>query len=194
MPSMIQTFRRRLRDRLQSRKATRGLAAVEFAIVALPFMMMLFALVEIMMIFFVQTTLEAGVAEEARKIRTGQAQSTTAPISQSAFKAAVCGRMYGLGDCTNRLFVTVQANPTGPLPDPWADGNLNSSDEAYQPANPGELVVVRAYYVWPLMTPGLSDVFKTPLNSGTHASMISTFGASNRILAASAAFQNEPFR
>lgn len=157
-------------------------------------MMMLFALVEIMMIFFVQTTLEAGVAEEARKIRTGQAQSTTTPISQASFKTAVCGRMYGLADCSTRLFVTVQSNPVGALPDPWADGNLNSSDEAYQPANPGDLVVVRAFYVWPLLTPGLTEVFRTPLNPGTHAAMIGTFGANNRILAAAAAFQNEPFR
>jgi hypothetical protein len=102
--------------------------------------------------------------------------------------------MYGLADCANRLFVTVQANPVGVLAEPWADGNLTASDEAYQPANPGDMVVVRAFYVWPLLTPGLTSVFRTPLNSGTHATMISTFGANNRILSAAAAFQNEPFR
>jgi Flp pilus assembly protein TadG len=180
----LNILKRRLRHR------NRGVAAVEFAIIATPFLMMLFALVEIMMIFFVQTTLEAAVAEEARKIRTGQAQATTGGITATAFKANVCTKMYGLADCTNRLFVSVQSNPTGPLADPWADGTLNSADEPYQPANPGDMVVVRAFYAWPLMTPGLSTAFKTNLASG----ITSTLGANNRMLAAAAAFQNEPFR
>jgi Flp pilus assembly protein TadG len=128
---------RLFKSKTSKRRGESGATAVEFAMVALPFFAMMFALFEIMMIFFVQTTLEAAVAEEARKIRTGQAQSTTAPISKSQFKAGICTRLYGMGDCTNRLFVMVQSfstNPTGPLPLPWTDGTLtpgSNDDEPY---------------------------------------------------------------
>jgi Flp pilus assembly protein TadG len=170
----------------------RGATAVEFALIATPFLVMLFALVEIMMIFFVQTTLEAAVAEEARRIRTGQVQ--TAALSKAQFKQAVCDRMYGMGDCTNRLFVMVQSFTTAPdalSAAPWADGTLtpgSAADEPYDNSVAGQIVVVRSFYVWPLMTPGLGMMqsfsgFSSP-----------TLGDANRMLVATAAFRNEPFQ
>ena len=173
------------------RRSRRGATAVEFALIATPFFAMLFALMEIMMIFFVQTTLEAAVAEESRLIRTGQAQSTTAPISKAQFKQRVCDKMYGLASCTDRLFVMVQAfnsAPTAAQTTPWADGSLvpgSAADEPYEASTAGQLVIVRSYYVWPLLTPGLSSVFKN-YSSGT-------LGNSNRMLVATSAFSNEPF-
>lgn len=178
-------------NKIKKRKQS-GATAVEFAFVALPFFAMMFALFEIMMIFFVQTTLEAAVAEEARKIRTGQAQSTTAPISKAQFKAAVCDRMYGMGDCATRLFVMVESlstAPTGPLTLPWDDGSLvpnSAADEPYDNSAPGQLVIVRAYYAWPLLTPGISAAFKN-YSSGA-------LGTNNRMLVATTAFRNEPYQ
>jgi Flp pilus assembly protein TadG len=185
-------MRRSLFKRPKGAANQRGATAVEFAFVAGPFLAMMFALIEIMMIFFVQTTLEAAVAEEARRIRTGQVQQAAEP--RATFKAAICSRMYGLGDCTNRLFVTVQSfnvAPTGGGAQPWADGTLtpgSADDEPYQASTPGQLVLVRSYYVWPLMTPGL-DMLSATSNFSS-----ATLGAKNRILVASAAFRNEPYQ
>lgn len=173
-------------------KSQRGAAAVEFALVATPFIGLMFALIEIMMIFFVQTTLEAAVADTSRAIRTGQAQSTTTPISKTQFKANVCTRMFGMADCNTRLFVMVEAftaAPVGAPVVPWADGTLtpgSAADEPYQASNPGDIVVVRAYYVWGLLTPGMSAAFKNFSSA--------TYGPNNRILVATSAFRNEPFR
>jgi Flp pilus assembly protein TadG len=170
----------------------RGATAVEFAMIATPFLAMMFALIEIMMIFFVQTTLEAAVAEEARRIRTGQVQ--TAAESKSQFKQAICDRMYGLGNCATRLFVMVQAfntPPPGGAAQPWADGTLtpgSNDDEPYEASVPGQMVIVRSYYVWPILTPGL-DIL-----SGTSNFSSADLGNSNRMLVASAAFRNEPFQ
>lgn len=175
----------------KNRKSKRGATAVEFALIATPFVFMIFALIETMLIFFVQTALEAAVAEEARKIRTGQAQSTTTPITQTQFKANVCTRMMGLADCTNRLFVMVEAfttPPAGALPTPWSDGSLvpgSGADEPYQNSAAGDMVIVRSYYVWPLLTPGLSNAMSN--YSG------GAYGSYNRMLVATAAFRNEPF-
>lgn len=169
-------------------KNRRGSAAVEFAMLAAPFMFLIFALMEIMVLFFVQTTLEAATAVEARKIRTGQVQNAT--ITQTQFKTAICARLHGLGDCTNRLFVMVQAYAVPPvaLSDPFADSDLtigSSDDEPWQASVSGDMVVVRTYYVWPLMTPGLTNTLSNFSSGG--------MGSYNRILMSTAAFRNEPF-
>jgi Flp pilus assembly protein TadG len=177
----------------QKTRGQKGASAVEFAMVATPFFFLLFGIFETMMIFFVQTTLEAAVAEEARKIRTGQAQSTSNPISKSQFKANVCARLMGLGNCATRLFVQVQNQPsTGTLPNPWADGVLtpgSADDEPYEATAANAIVVVRGYYVWPLLTPGISGAMKNYSDTSNGG----TLGANNRIIAATSAFRNEPF-
>lgn len=168
----------------------RGSAAVEFALVATPFLMLLFGLFEIMMIFFVQTTLEAAVNEESRKIKTGQA-NVGAGMTAATFKANICARMMGLVDCNGRLFVMVQNQPaTGTLPSPLTTPSLLASPPYQQNTAAGSIVVVRGFYMWPLMTPGISSALKNTSATGPNGNL----GASNRMLVATAAFRNEPFQ
>ena len=56
-------------------KTRRGSAAVEFAMVALPFLALIFGILELSMIYLVSTTLENATADTARKIRTGELQT-----------------------------------------------------------------------------------------------------------------------
>jgi Flp pilus assembly protein TadG len=168
----------------------RGSAAVEFAMVATPFLMLLFGLFEIMMIFFVQTTLEAAVHEESRKIKTGQANAG-AGLTAAAFKAGVCARMAGLVNCNDRLFVMVQNQPTtGALPSPMTNPALLAAPPYQQNTAAGSIVVVRGFYMWPLMTPGISSAFKNTTATGPNGNL----GSNNRMLVATAAFRNEPFQ
>src|SRR6187431_2620091 len=76
-----------------------GSAAVEFGLVAAPFLALVFAILETAFVFFAGQTLETAVADSSRLIMTGQAQSQG--MNQSAFKSAVCARIYGLFDCEN---------------------------------------------------------------------------------------------
>lgn len=168
----------------------RGVAAVEFALVATPFLMLLFGLFEIMMIFFVQTTLESAVNEESRKIKTGQASAGTG-ITAAAFKAGICARMMGLADCTNRLFVMVENQPaTGALPSPMTNPSILASPPYQQNTAAGSIVVVRGFYMWPLMTPGISSALKNTSATGPNGNL----GSTNRMLIATSAFRNEPFQ
>jgi Flp pilus assembly protein TadG len=185
MPSITSIFLKKKRKAGQ-----RGAAAVEFALVATPFMMLLFGLFEIMMIFFVQTTMESAISEESRKIKTGQANAG-AGITAAAFKAGVCARMMGLVDCNNRLFVMVENQPTtGSLPSPITTPSLLASPPYQQNTAAGSIVVVRAFYMWPLMTPGISSAFKNTTQTGPNGNL----GSNNRMLVATSAFRNEPFQ
>src|SRR5882757_8995472 len=83
-----------------------GAAAVEFALVAAPFLARSFASLETAFVFFAGQTLEATAADSARLIMTGQAQ--TGGFSQADFKTAVCARVYGLFDCANGMTIDVK--------------------------------------------------------------------------------------
>lgn len=184
---MFKTLAKKSKSILKNR---RGSAAVEFAMLVAPFIFMVFALLEIMVIFLMQTTLEAATASEARKIRTGQAQNVSSPITQAQFKTNICTKLHGLADCTNRVFVMVEsfATPPAGLGSPWADNDLqmgSAADEPWQASVSGDMVVVRTYVVWPLVTPGVTNALSNFSNG--------TFGANNRILVATSAFRNEPF-
>jgi len=87
----------------------KGATAVEFGMVALPFLALTFAILETALVFFADQTLEAAVSDSARLILTGQAQ--TASYSQADFKTQVCNRLYGMFDCTKlTVYVTLLGN------------------------------------------------------------------------------------
>ena len=87
-------------------QAQDGAAAVEFGLVAAPFLALMFAIMETAIVFFAGQALETAVADSARLIMTGQAQ--TQGFDQAQFKNAVCAKIYGLFDCANGVYVDVK--------------------------------------------------------------------------------------
>lgn len=158
-----------------------GAAAVEFAMVAAPFLALIFAILETAIVFFAGQVLETATADSARLIMTGQAQKGN--FSQTKFKEEVCARVLGLFDCTGGIKVDVRTyssfasvNSSKPID---ANGNVTFTP-AYDPGKAGEIVVVRLLYEWPVYVSLLG------LN-------LADLGNSKRLLMATAAFRNEPF-
>jgi Flp pilus assembly protein TadG len=52
-----------------------GSAAVAFSLIALPFLALMFAIIETALVFFAGQTLEAAVSSAGRLVMTGQAQN-----------------------------------------------------------------------------------------------------------------------
>ena len=162
-------------------KNRNGSAAIEFGLVLLPFVALLFAIIETAIIFLASQALETAVADSARLILTGQAQ--TNGLDQTSFKTAVCSNIRGLFDCANGVYVDVRsfnnfaaislASPTD------ANGNL-VNNFVYQPGGPGQIIVVRLLYQFPiymqLWNPSLVNM-----------------AGNKRLIVATAAFSNEPY-
>jgi Flp pilus assembly protein TadG len=178
MPSAISSFARLLR---RFRRNSDGATVVEFAIVAPTFIALLFAILETALMFFANQVLETVTQDSAREIFTGQAQS--ASMTQTQFKTFVCNKIPALFDCT-QLKVDVQAySAFGSITLPsQIDNNGNFIDNMqYNPGGPGSIVVVRMFYQWQMFVTGLGfDV--------------SNLSGHKRLLVATAAFQNEPYR
>jgi len=160
-----------------------GAAAIEFGIVAAPFLALVFAIMETALVFFAGQTLETAAADSAQLIMTGQAQN--AGFDQAKFKDAVCARIYALFDCNSGLYVDVKRynafdtiNTAKPIDE---NGNLKTGDFGYQPGGPGDIVVVRLLYQWPVYVSLLG------LN-------LSDMSSGKRLLMSTVAFRNEPYQ
>ena len=77
----------------------RGATAVEFGLVATPFFALLFAIIEVSMVFFGGQILEKATQDASRKILTGQAQ--LANFDATAFKNEVCNNLQIIFTCSN---------------------------------------------------------------------------------------------
>jgi Flp pilus assembly protein TadG len=172
------------RRRRAARRARReGAAAVEFALVAAPFFFMMFAVLELGLIFVVDAVLENATVEASRIVRTGRADMED--ISAEDFKTALCAGMSVFqNDCQSRATIDVRTVPsfrnTDP-PDPIEDGEMNDDDLEYLTGEPGDLMLIRVWYAQPLVTPFMSQALSR-LNSG------------DAVISVTTAFRNEPYR
>ena len=164
-------------------QGTDGMTTVEFGLVALPFLALLFAILETTMIFFASQTLETAVADSARLVLTGQAQSQG--FAPSDFRTAVCARVHGLIDCQNGLQIDVRTyssfSAINNAPPVDSHGNLQTSSFGYTPGSACEIVVVRLMYQWPVYISMLG------------LDKLANLNGSMRLLMATAAFRNEPY-
>jgi Flp pilus assembly protein TadG len=176
--SLPVSFARLLR---RFRRNRSGATALEFAIVAPVFLVLLFAILETALMFFASQVLETVTQEAARMILTGQAQN--ANYTQQNFKTYVCNQIPALFNCNN-IAVDVQSyNSFSQITFPNqidANGNFDGSNLGYNPGGAGCTVVVRVFYPWQLFVTGLGY-------------NIANMSSNQRLLIASAAFKNEPF-
>lgn len=182
----VPTFVTRAVKRLGRRGARlqhdeRAATAVEFGLLALPFVALSLAILETALLYFAGQSLETAVANSGRLIRTGQAQQQG--MSATAFKQTICDQVGVMFDCSNglkldvRTFATFDSiNLTPPVDQ---NGNMTNNFN-YLPGKGGDIVVVRAYYEWPTFSKLLGLNF-------------SNLADGNHLLAATAAFKNEPF-
>ncbi len=172
-----------------------GATAIEFALLGIPFVALLFGIVEISVLFFMTSTVHHAVAEVARDIRTGEFQGTGGGAAE--FKAAVCANMSTVGNCNN-LRVDVVSSATGkfsalnlPQSPQACTGTPAQIDacEAADPAMPadnysvtasGDVVIVRVQYVHHLSVPN-------------ELTRLANAAGNTHVITATTAFKNEPF-
>lgn len=162
----------------------RGSTAVEFAIIAIPFMALLFGVVEIGMVLLISATLDTAVEFASRNVRTGEFQSAGA-VSKDDFKALVCRNMTWLqGSCTSRILVESQTFTNYAA----AGASLSAAPATFDPAGnrcwsvggPRDIVLMRVYYQWDLITPVLTPALEN-------------MGGGKRLIVSASAFRNEPY-
>jgi Flp pilus assembly protein TadG len=192
MPSLAATKSSARNILRRFRRSRAGSAAVEFALVAPVFFALLFAIIEVAIMFFASQVLETITQDSARALMTGQAQTgavaacgvggVATPCTAQTFQQYACSQIPALFTCGN-LYVDVESYPSFSnvtINNQIVAGNFNSSNMQYSPGGPGDTVVVRMFYQWPLFVTGLGF-------------NISNLSGNKRLLVATSAFQNEPY-
>jgi Flp pilus assembly protein TadG len=166
------------------RRDEAGAYAVEFALVSVPFFALLFAIIETAFAFWAGQVLDSTMQNAARLVLTGQAQKNVAITDITSFKQqTVCPYLPSFLDCT-QIAVDVRSASSFAMIAPFkpdANGYYDISSFGYQATNPGEVVVVRAVYPFPVYTSFLGAPGTVDLNGR------------KRMLISVATFRNEPF-
>ena len=183
-----------------------GIAAMEFAILALPFLMLLFGILELAIVFFASAALDHGTSQAARLVRTNQIDSSASKAERlEAFRTAICANMAVFKDCETRLIIDLKVNSANsntfvpgllPKPAPYnpdfdreayekalADGDTPPEappSEEFDVAGADATVVLRAQYVHQLTIPAFFTRLANDANN-------------TRRLTSITAFKNEPF-
>lgn len=177
-----------------------GAAAIEFAILALPYFLIVFAILETFVAFIGEQVVSNGVDVMARKVRTGEIKSTTPndPTFKTAFRTAFCNEISVMISCSaeeittpKRLYIDLRSFstyadiPTGiPRKDASQYSDLKTSDFAYSPGGAKSINMLRAYYRWPVLT----DLVRPMLTT-----VRSSEGGGDFLIVATATFQNEDY-
>ena len=179
---------RRMRD-----DSIKGSAAIEFAMIAPVFFLLLMGTIETGIIYFAQSTLQNAVNDAARLVRTGQNTCYTTdsngncqPMTEAQFRTAICNEASSLlSDCAGsslQFDVTAYsagfggASNSSPLD---SSGNLPALS-GFNTGSACEVVLVRAFYKWPVFTPMLNF-------------FLANMAGNYHLLATAAAFRNEPY-
>jgi Flp pilus assembly protein TadG len=157
-----------------------GGPASEFSLVAAPFIGLMIAILQVGLIYFAQEALESAVEQTARLVLTGQ----SAAMTQSQFATALCNNSPGLFTCANFMIdlqpATSFANANVTQPTLTFNGNGTVSNTwQYNTGNPGDIMVMRVMYQWP--------VFLGPL-----AFNLANEPNSMLLMMATSVFRNEP--
>ncbi|MBB6487597.1 TadE/TadG family type IV pilus assembly protein [Rhizobium lusitanum] len=196
-----QRARRGLRSLVDSRD---GAAAIEFALLAIPYFLIVFAIIETFVAFTAEQVISNAVDTLSRQIRTGQITADPTKSSyttQQQFRTAFCNEIAVLITCSpselttpSSLYLDVEsytsfASMPTTIPrlsstDPYSD--INTKGFAFAPGGAKTLNMVRAYYRWQiiidLMRPYLSNI------RPSDGSMPTTY-----LIVSTAAFQNENY-
>jgi Flp pilus assembly protein TadG len=147
-------FRRLTKKISRFARTERGATAVEFALIAPPFLATLIAILEVSLFLFGQMALQNAANQAARYFLTGQAQNAVPPWTATQVVGKVCPVLF---NCAN-LFIVVQnvasfsaANTSAPAMYGGGGNALTQPQYTYDPGTQGDIMVVQLVYAWPVV-------------------------------------------
>lgn len=183
------TFLRRLISPAVSRghafaRDERGVTAIEFGLLALPFFTIIAAILETAIMFLAGQVLDSAVEDASRMIKTGRAQAANYTIAN--FRTLMCGYTFNLFDCNQiKIKVAKITNFTSTTTSSTVQ-TCNTTTctwnftEAFAAGAGRDVIQVFAYYRWPLL---INLPYFNLKNQPDNY----------RLLGATRVFRNEPF-
>ena len=167
------------------RRDGRGNVAIEFGVLALPFALLVFAILESSISFAAQQLMSSATDDVARQIRTGQIKLADLEKDPDLVMNRICDRLEIVASsCRSELEVDLKSYETfaqaAAQRIPIKAGDLDTSGFIVKPGKSGDKNQLRVFYRWPVMTDFMRKSMST-LNGG------------KTLHFATVTWQNEPF-
>lgn len=164
------------------KKKEDGTTAIEFALLAFPFMLTTICILELSIYFATGVLLEGAVQDSARLVRTGQLQQSTGDPLQE-FLDELCDRAWPLMNCDNFEYQLDRldsfAAASAPVVD--TDGRMQPPDQFdIAEVTAGCIALVRVTYPYQFLTPFFGTAW-------------SNYPGNTRLLMSTIVFRVEPF-
>jgi len=158
-----------------------GSPAVEFALVAPIFIVLIFATAQTAIIYLANAYLETATEDAARMVLTNNAvvtttsgtTTTTTPMTAAQFQSAVCNNIGALFTCSSIMVGLAPATSTTSISTAAPTFNSNgtlANTLPYTLPIPGQIAVLQVLYQWPVVGLPLGFNFAN-LGNGTYLMM-----------------------
>ncbi|GEO87217.1 MULTISPECIES: TadE/TadG family type IV pilus assembly protein [Alphaproteobacteria] len=182
-------------------KSRDGAAAIEFAILAIPYFMIIFAILETFTAYTAEQMVTNAVNTMARELRTGNITynlGRSTDMNQTEFRAAFCDEISIMIACSNsevetpaKLYLDVEEMPTfkdiaDKVGIPRTGGEYSDLDTSafhFSPGGSGSINLLRAYYRWDITLDFIRGITHIRPDANTQQFLI----------IATTAFQNEGY-
>jgi Flp pilus assembly protein TadG len=185
-------------------RSSDGAAAIEFAILAVPYFLIIFAIIETFVAFAAEQLVTNAVNTLGRQLRTGQItyqlNRVATDMDETKFRRAFCEEVDIMIQCSEseiatpsklyidaRTFSSFSAIPkTIPRVSTASFADIDPTSFKFTPGGPSTINMLRAYYRWQVITDLVRPYITTIRPSD--GSMPSDF-----LIVATTAFQNENY-
>ena len=176
----------------------RGVTAVEFGFVAVPFLGLMMAIFQFGLFFFATEGLQAAVQDAARQLYTGRAQGAGVSTASAFLTDYVCpargpSKLPSFIDCS-KLIVDVRVASSFGSIDTGVDFYRATASRQFCAGGPRDIVVVRVIYPLAMLAPIVTG-FGSSINvlqAGFVNDVPNNPGLKQLVLATSV-FKNEPY-
>jgi Flp pilus assembly protein TadG len=131
-----------------------GATAIEFAILAIPFIFLLTGIIELAIMYGASAMLEGATNSAARQVRTGQLQAAPGD-PEATFRDALCDYLVALVSCADVIVDGIPVDSFMDVADlqPQYDENGTMIPQGFTAAGSNERMLIRTSYDYKMLTP-----------------------------------------
>lgn len=160
-----------------------GTVAIEFALIAIPFFWLIFAIIEVALSFTAQEVMANVTDDIARQLRTGELRA--ANVSGDQLRERICARLLMPASGCPDLVVDLQSYTSFanvPVTIPLTTGrDVDPTGFDNKPGGASTINQLRVFYRWPIFT----DLLKDRISN--------IDGGGRTLLFSTATWRNEPY-
>ena len=143
-----------------------GTTAIEFSLLAIPYLMLSLGIIELSVMYTSASLLEGATGSASRMIRTGQLQQDGGD-PETLFRDGLCEYAVVLINCNDVVVEAVQMDSFADFDTyaPSYDGDGNMVSQGFNAGGSNDRVLIRVAYRYEMMTPFIGTLIAGPTSS-----------------------------